>query len=108
LRSIERYKDRFEIKTVFNNSLYEISFSEIVKLDFENLPLYITFSIPVDKEAYSINCFEIKVNENDLEEMVRLYSIEVKGPWQLETIENDLQKIVKREFKTFRRRYYPL
>ncbi|GAH54166.1 unnamed protein product, partial [marine sediment metagenome] len=51
---------------------------------------------------------EIKVNENDLEEMVRLYSIEVKGPWQLETIENDLQKIVKREFKTFRRRYYPL
>jgi hypothetical protein len=80
----------------------------MVKLDFENLPLSITLSISVDKEAYSINCFEIKVNENDLEERVRLYSIEVEGPWQLETIENDLQKIVKREFKTFRRRYYPL
>jgi nucleotidyltransferase/DNA polymerase involved in DNA repair len=108
LNSIERYKDRFEITTKLSNSLCQITFKELARRDSERPPLHIIVSIRADNEAYSINCFEIMNNQNNREERARLYSIKVEGPWQLETLKNDLQKIVKREFKTFRRQYYPL
>jgi len=104
---IEGFSEKFEVKTKLLDSSFQVHLRDVSTSGSGTLPLYISLNIPSDKSEYKIECFEIKKGSGNEEELSKLYGVKVEGPWNLEILKKDLYKMIKREFKTFRPRYYP-
>ena len=99
--------DKFEVNTTLIDSSCQIQLREISSIASKTLPLHISLQIPLDNNSYALECFEVKHGGGSEEILSQLYSIKVDGSWSLKTLETDLHKMVRREFKTFRPRYFP-
>jgi hypothetical protein len=97
----------FEVKIEFLDSSYLFQLREQNSTPSKNLLLHITLRIPLDRRSYTLECYEVKNGSENNEELSRLHSIKVEGLWNLKTLEGDLLTIVRREFKTFKPRFYP-
>ena len=101
------FSEKFEVTTKISGSSYHVYLREICFSDSATPPLHISLQISSDRKSYKLECFEVKNRNKNEEEYSRIHSFNVDGPWNLKMLEADLLKIIKREFKTFRPRYYP-
>jgi len=100
--------EQYEIETKSYDSFLQVHLREINTLNSHTPLLDIIILVHLDKDEYSLKCFEVNDGIKNEEKLTQLYSIKVEGPWKLKTLEIDLLKIVRKEFTTFKRQFYPL
>ena len=105
--SINGLEEQYEIITKSYDSYIKVHFREIKTPNKHTPILYIFLLVHLDRHEYLIECFEVNKGGEGNEELTRLHSNKVEGPWNLKELEIDLLKIVRREFSTFKRQYYP-
>jgi len=99
--------EKFEAKTIFADSSYQVQLREKSTSGLATSPLHISLFIDSDGKTYKLECFEVKNVSKNEEELSRLHSIKVEGQWDLKKLELDLFKILRREYKTFKAQYHP-
>ena len=110
LISLEKWTRSFNIISEVQRNCIKIIFKEKKSRNHDRNLRCIQLSIFNDSKSYLIILFQIhniNTNNTNKEKLEELYQIKVEGDYELNSIENDMKKLIEGKNFTHYRKYYP-
>ena len=111
LNSLEKWTRSFNIISEVQRNFIKLIFKEKESRNHDRNLRCIQLSIFNDPKSYLIILFQIhkeNANNTNKEKLEELYQIKVEGDYELNSIENDMKKLIEGKNLTHYRKYYPL